>query len=349
MVVFNLARKLAAEGLEQYVFCRNPGDDLQAALEAAGIPVITPRRYVGMAGIFGTARKVADLVQREGIDLVHAHMADAALIAGLASRRTGRPFVITHHGHEIVPACGFPCEPIFSVLLRRAASRTCFNVGVAESVVEVILRRLRAERDRTGLIVNGVFAPDWRQRETPARDAPVLVVVGRLIELKGQQQLIRALPRLREFYPGCRLWLVGEGPERAGLQALAESLEVADSVDFHGNVDNVPDYLQRADVYVSSSHHEGIPVATLEAMAWQLPVVVSDVVGNNRVVQQDENGLLYPLDDIDALTRAIRLVIDKPDATARRVERAYRMVCDEYSIDASAKAYRALYERCLAG
>ena len=186
MVVFNLARKLAAEGLEQYVFCRNPGDDLQAALEAAGIPVITPRRYVGMAGIFGTARKVADLVQREGIDLVHAHMADAALIAGLASRRTGRPFVITHHGHEIVPACGFPCEPIFSVLLRRAASRTCFNVGVAESVVEVILRRLRAERDRTGLIVNGVFAPDWRQRETPARDAPVLVVVGRLIELKGQ-------------------------------------------------------------------------------------------------------------------------------------------------------------------
>ena len=126
---------------------------------------------------------------------------------------------------------------------------------------------------------------------------------------KGLRTLLEAWPRVREAFPGARLSLIGEGPERPALEAQAQALSLTlgpeQDVEMLGAVTDVTAVLRHADLFVLPSTEEGMSIALLEAMALGIPLVASSIPGNRRLVSDFKHGRLAPPDDPQALARVI--------------------------------------------
>ena len=152
------------------------------------------------------------------------------------------------------------------------------------------------------------------ERAVPATfAAPTFITVTRLVEQKGLDVLLRAAARAFESLPSWRLAIVGDGPLRAELQALADELGIAQRIDWLGQVSNPAVYLKAAKFFVLTSRFEGSPNALLEAMACGLPAVVSDASpGPLELIGDDDAGLIVPVEGIEATSAAILRLANDP-------------------------------------
>jgi glycosyltransferase involved in cell wall biosynthesis len=138
----------------------------------------------------------------------------------------------------------------------------------------------------------------------------VVGTVGRLSPIKAHDQLLRAVHRLVKDGYKVRILLVGEGPMEQSLRELGKNLGLGDSIIFAGHQENVLDYLGAIDVFVLPSMREGIPMALLEALALERPVVATRVGGIPEVVEDDVSGLLVSPGDFFSLSEGIRVLIE---------------------------------------
>jgi glycosyltransferase involved in cell wall biosynthesis len=148
-------------------------------------------------------------------------------------------------------------------------------------------------------------------------DAPILVTVGRVAEVKRVDVQLRALARLDQGH----LYIIGDGPQRAEYEQLADQLGPTDRVTFTGtwSHDQALLAIRAADVFVLSSRTEGLSHVLLEAMQLGTPRVASDVGGNPELITNQVDGLLVPYKDVEALASALQDLLDNP---ARREELA---------------------------
>lgn len=167
---------------------------------------------------------------------------------------------------------------------------------------------------------------------------PVILSAGRLVEPKAFDILISAFAGVvREM--ACRLIILGVGPERAKLEALARKLGVAHHMDMPGWVANPWKYMWRASFFVLPSRYEGWPSAVTEAMICGVPVITTDCPGGGReMVENEKNGLIVPMDDVDVLKQGmLRLLNDSKlrvmlgaNAYKRSEKYDYRIVAQDY-------------------
>jgi glycosyltransferase involved in cell wall biosynthesis len=135
--------------------------------------------------------------------------------------------------------------------------------------------------------------------------------LGRLIKSKGFDLLLRSFHQATVNNSRWDLLILGEGEERSSLEQLVRSLGISERVFLPGRVRNPADYLRRSEIFVLPSRHEGFPNALLEAMSVGLPVVSSDCpFGPSEIITHGVDGLLVPTEDIDALARAVRLLME---------------------------------------
>jgi glycosyltransferase involved in cell wall biosynthesis len=163
-------------------------------------------------------------------------------------------------------------------------------------------------------------------------DTKSIVSVGRLAPQKGHDVLLRAFAAVAREHPGWTLTIVGEGPERPALQALASALGIADRVRFTGTLPEPGEVLVKADFFVMASRYEGFPNALLEAMACGLPVISTSSVGAQEIVTDGHDGLLTPIDDEAALADAMRRLIEDPQLR-ERLGRNGAEVSERYSLE----------------
>jgi glycosyltransferase involved in cell wall biosynthesis len=215
---------------------------------------------------------------------------------------------------------------------------------------QAIVRELAAvgvPSDRIVRIPNGVETGRGNLKRTYLLHNPVrLIYVGRLHEQKGVDVLLRSFSELRRLRPGERLALrlVGDGPLRAKLVAIAQQLDILRDVEFVGARDDVPELLDQSDIFVFPSRAEGISNALLEAMSEGLPIVASRVPGNEHVIDHEHNGLLFTADDSTSLTSELKRLLD--DARFREAigGRAQLTVEERYGIRRVAQQYIQLYD-----
>jgi len=164
----------------------------------------------------------------------------------------------------------------------------------AEERMHVIPNPVDTERIRTGMD---------RGKNSYEAGRVNLVSVGRLNRQKGYDLLLRAMGAAGAQAPGLRLYLVGDGPEKASLEGLSQELGLKGTVFFVGHQDNPYPFMAHADLFVSSSRYEGSPNAVLESLACGTPVLAFDCPGGTReIIAEDRNGWLVPAEDIEAMT-----------------------------------------------
>ena len=178
--------------------------------------------------------------------------------------------------------------------------------------------------------------------------APVVGTVGRLTRQKGYADLIEAAALLVARAPDVRFLIVGDGELRPELEARAEALGLAGRIVFAGARPDVERVLRAMDVFAISSLWEGLPTVVMEAMAAGVPVVATDIPGNNDLVSHGGTGWLVPVGDPRAMADRLSLALTDP-ARGAVIARARAEVEQRYSMRAVAGRYLELYEGFAAG
>lgn len=320
-VSIHLQRWAEAFAARGHALCLVSQHPCERALLPAGAEVAwLPHR--GEVGYFRNAAPLRRLLRTWRPDLLNAHYASGygttAAIAGFA------PTLLSVWGSDVYD---FPYQGALQGWLVRRNLRRATAVASTSRAMAVQVRRLTPERRAVAVTPFGVdlqrFAPDLTPNPAPAPDRrpPTIGIVKTLAPKYGVDLLLRAFAGLRadaatgRLPEPPRLVIVGDGPDRAALEALAAELGIAAAVRFVGAVPHadVPLWLRRFDIYAAPSRldSESFGVAVVEASACGLPVVVSDVGGLPEVVIDGATGLVVPRDDVPALRAALkRLLLD---------------------------------------
>ena len=298
-------------------------------ITAAGIPVrvLSLRDYYPRS-VLRTARAL----RTSRPDLVHTHGHFAGVAGRLAARLLGVRAVL-HHLHTSDSTLRPRHRRLERLLARTCARIVCCSAAVARHATE----DLGLPRARIEIVPNGIDPPPPASTRDAARrllgDVRGWLVgcVGALAAHKGQDVLIDALPLLPGALGETTVCLVGDGPERAALEARARSVAPG-RVIFSGERADARRLLPGFDLLAAPSRgREGLGLAVLEAMDASLPVVASRVGGLPEVVEEGHTGLLVPEGDAGALAAAIAAILGRQDhglalgaAGRDRVERDFR-------------------------
>ncbi len=204
--------------------------------------------------------------------------------------------------------------------------------------------------DKIFHIPNGIeLEPNGHGRDAALSDPISIIFVGRLHSQKRVDVLLQAFKLVLQRRPDLawRLKLAGTGPLERELNALADELAISRHVEFLGHVANVDALLDQSDLFVLPSASEGISNALLEAMARGLPCIVTDIPGNNEVIQNRQNGILVTSGDPEALAEAMLDLAADDELRARLGRQARRTIETKYLLSGVAAKYIELYESLL--
>jgi glycosyltransferase involved in cell wall biosynthesis/O-antigen/teichoic acid export membrane protein len=289
-------------------------------------------------------RRVARHIRDSRARLVHANTGSCVHVAAPICLREGIPLVAHIH-----------ISPTFDErhwLLVHQATRI---VGCSEVSIEGFRDDGLSQR-RIRVIHNGVSetrlddGPPWAREQVGIRDDDIVfVALGSLIPRKGVDSVVRAFAQMDSAIAArCRLLLVGEGPERIALEALANELGVSKSMVFLGEQSAVGPILRGlSDVYISASHMEAFPLSVLEAAWSRLPLILSDIRPHREMFGNSAAACIVDTNDAKALAQAME-VCARDGALRERMSATGRArVAEGFLVRHYLEQFRALYDELL--
>ncbi len=356
---FSLSRALAAKGAEVHVVTRratgHPAHAVEGNLHVhrVGAPPGSPGPLATIAYVASAARLVASL--RPRVDVIHAHqLLSPSSAALLLSAFTRTPILLNPHACGAIGDVGVLSATALGRLRLRATVLRADAFVAISGPIGAELRDAGVPAERILVVPNGVDVERFRPATADERAAlrrslglpegPLVVYTGRLSPEKGVDVLVAAWPRVLARIPSARLWVLGDGAERARLGEAARRAGVADAIALPGPIADVSPFVRAADAAVLPSRTEGMPIALLEAMACAVPVVATAVGGSAEVLRDGVTGRLVPPEQPDALADAIVEALSDPEAPVR-ARAAREEVVARYGLDHVADVFLEIYSR----
>ncbi|MGB7084701.1 MAG: glycosyltransferase family 4 protein [Phormidesmis sp.] len=310
---------------------------------------------------FLEAGLLANQIRQKNITHLHNHFGDSSCsVAMLASALGGFDYSFTLHG----PGIFFePYRWRLDAKIRRAKFVSCISHFCRSqamifapletwSNLHIVHCGVDPQQfDPTVSTVTHLSQSKELRRSTteptvePLPNAQRLLYVGRLAAAKGLPILLQSLSTLKRTYPHIRLTVVGDGADRAELEAQTQATGLTEQVDFVGYQAPaaVQQYLQATDVFVMSSFAEGVPVVLMEAMMAGRPVVATQIAGVSELVEEGVNGFLVPPSDVHTLTERIQTLLSDVALRQRFGEAGKLKVSQEFNINCEAmKLYQLI-------
>ena len=317
------------------------GEAREAGFEAIELSADTPR-------LLRAARELTQLLRDADASLLCCHGYKANLLGWLAARRVGIPVVSVSRGWTGECFRVRLYEWLDKRVLRRVDRVVCVSQGQAEKV-----RRAGVSGEKIAVIHNAVrpqrFADpksDYRQRLLElfcVRPQLIVAAAGRLSPEKGFDVLIDAAATVVVEQPEVGFVLFGDGPLRDQLDARIVRLGLTDRFVLAGFKSNLDDYFPHFDLFVQSSHTEGLPNVILEAFAAGVPVVATAVGGTPEIVEEGVNGRLVPAADPALLARRIVGLLADDALRQEMGWRARERVAERFSFASQAESYRRVF------
>jgi len=257
-------------------------------------------------GILFFWRAIIETIRKIDPDLVHAQSLGSGIPALISKKLLKIPYAVWGQGSDVYFPQGFLISTLKSVIK---------NAEAAIALTEDMKRAMQEIYPRDIIVVpNGIDIADQLDESSikdEAAHGKCILSVGRLESVKGVQYLIRAMKRVHDNIPDARLIIIGNGQERAMLEALSIQLGIQKNVQFVGKVphEKVLSFMQQADVFVLPSLSEGFPMVIIEALACGLPVVASGVGGVPEIITNEANGYLVKAKDTESIADNILLLL----------------------------------------
>ena len=360
------------EGMDRARFAHcicyfRPNHEMRDLFEAVGASV----QYVpheGRRSWFRTLPAVVRLIRDHQIDIVHINGTPLDKLHGqLAALLCRKPVVSTLHGPLLRPKARRArtkrrVREFFEHVLDPWTTRRV--LAVSQEVLESwrpYLESRHVSRDRMLVNRNGIptarFDRDARREEIARlrrdlgdeRAHPALITVGRLDANKAHHYLLEMTGLIRERWPEARLYIVGKGPLEAELRAQIAELGLGDHVTLLGRRDDVAALLGMSDIFVFSSLSEGLPLAVLEAMAAELPVVAFRLPGLADIVEEGVHGFQVEPRDVDAMAERVLELAGNPAHAQGMGRRARELVAEQYDLARSVCCLEHIYTEVARG
>lgn len=292
----------------------------------------------------GVVRRLARLIESEGVDLIHTHGYKSDIIGLLAARRAKVPCLVTPHGFE---NASDPKLRAFIWLGCKAMARADAVAPLSPALMDDC-RRLGVPNDRLHYIQNGVDlteVEEERLRPIKKSGKRRIGFIGQLISRKNVDDILTIFDRLHGDRDDIELQLLGDGDDRPRLEALADQLSSRPDIHFLGFRDDRLELLHSFDLFVMTSTLEGIPRCLMEACAMGVPVAAYDIPGVDQLIRHGETGLLAAPGDQAGLESHWRSLLDDRELAGRLGGAAREHVREHYSAERMTKEYEALYRQ----
>lgn len=328
-------------------------------LARAGIRSFVAAQWDGdrpYSAFWRAIRNTQSLLLNNPAQILHSH-SEFGDVAAILLKAASDASIIVRTVHN-----GFHQEwrrrPLRRLLLTNALYPLSFaaEIGVNRSIVENLNRRWVASAlgQQAIFIPNAIDLNRFGQTEIDVtrkrltlglpHQRPIVGCVGRLVEGKGYEILLEAAAIVLEDIPDAYFLLVGHGDRAHSLKLLAERLGISKHVILTGPRTDVEDLMRCMDLFVSPSLWEGLSTVILEAMASGIPVVATDIPGNQEMLEDDCNGWLVPANHPQTMAETIIDALRRPSVRQEYARRASRTVQD-FSVDAVAEKHEELYLR----
>jgi len=350
-----IARAVRDRGFHSIAFCRDDAPEVHEFFRAAEIPTVSYRltelSLRAPVAFARNTRTIARELKRLDVDLLHCADVDAGIEAGLAGGVAGIP-VLCHVRNPVLTVSRrerMLLAPVRRFVFVSRDTWSTFGLPVGP--------------ERGTVLYDGIVPSDGASAETRsevrrelslAPDVPVVGMTARVSPQKDYLTLARAAVEVRRAVPGVRFVIVGDHTEHeahrehfAMVREELVRLGVLDAFLFTGFRSDVGRVMRAFDVFVLSTHFEGLPLVVLEAMSVGLPVVATAVNGIPEVIDSEEVGLLHPHEDSDALARQLIALLTDPARAARVGDAGRALVRQRFGMETFAENVASLYRDAL--
>ncbi|MDQ3085977.1 MAG: glycosyltransferase [Actinomycetota bacterium] len=366
--VANLAAGLETRGYHTTLVAGSlaRGEDSMAFLaERLGVTVVSVAELQREVSVLHDARsvlRVAELIRDERPHVLHTHTAKAGAIARAAALLAvgARPPVVLHtfHGHVLKGYFDAGRTAFFRQVERTLARASDVLVAVSPEVRDELVELGVAPLEKFVVIRLGIpleerlgdptADSDYRRLYGIPKDAFVVGWVGRMTGIKDTGAVVDIVRAVRERGVNAVLCMVGDGPDREGLEQLAHKLGIARYCYFVGYQSDVAGYYRLFDAFLLPSVNEGTPVSAIESLASGTPVVANRVGGVPDVVRDGVDGFLVEPGDVDAAAARLAELAADPALRSRLGESGRARVLERYSVERLVDDVDRLYRSLLA-
>ena len=306
--------------------------------------VVSPQKKMPIFGQFYSPYNfifINKYIENHRFDIIHAHLTPAQVSMAIVRLiyKNKIPLITTEHS-----TYNRRRKMIFKLFDYVLYSQFDRIVAISYATKKELVKWVPGAVSRCCIIHNGIDIGDFQNPSKAERrvqkEGLHILSIGRLHSQKGQDILLRAFA----FTNGMYLYLVGDGLLRKKMEGLVKKLNIEEKVFFLGNRSDIPDLLMNADIYVQPSLSEGFGIATLEAMASGLPVVVSNVPGLADIV--GEAGITFPPGDVKKLA-SILILLGSDVSLRNKLSDLAKQRSTLFSLKSSVNEYMVLYKDVL--
>lgn len=295
--------------------------------------------------------KLVDTIKDNQIDIIHTHGYKSDILGVIAGRKAGIKTICTPHGFE--NASDFKLK---AYMWAGGKSFHFFDIvcPLSPQIEKDLLDIYNVKPSKIKLINNGVdikevtdALSDSGAIQPKDENSFVIGYVGQLISRKNMASMLRAFKLFYSTTPNARLVILGDGDEKPMLMKLAEQLGIQNATSFLGFRDDRLAFLPTFDTFSLTSSLEGIPRCLMEAMAAKVCISAYNIPGVDQLIKHEETGLAVPFNDEQALADSWATLAANPELKKTWADSGNKFVLDNFSSDAMARTYTALYEKLL--
>jgi len=311
--------------------------------------------FEGIGPLIRDAKRMRELIKRERPDIVFGMLHYACILLSVAkiflkdnikiiiSPRTPSQDAIRFYCGQMTAE-----KALWHCMIRFFCRYSDRIVVASEGIKEECIAEYKAKRNKVVTIHNSVDAQSVGRYSVEyfnAESSPdhfLISTAGRLSAEKNMAVLLKAFALLKRDLKA-KLWIVGDGPERPHLEALASSLNLMDDIVFWGFQENLYKFIQKSDVFVHTSLFEGFGNIILEAMSCGVPVIATDCpFGPREIIKNGENGILVPVSDEGALAKALKIILENKETRNRFVRNAHQRLL-EFTPEKMVRSYEDVF------
>jgi len=322
--------------------------------ETFGLPISRTGSFSDIKNIL----KIKNIIRNNNYDIVHCHSTKAGFVGRLAAFLSKHPNVVySPHGFMFCDTRIKLRRLLYLYLEKYLGYLTNKIIAVSGSERDLALEHRIVPNEKIVTLYNSIDPGDYDDHEYVNRvpekmntknDDIILGTVGRLYYQKDPITLIKSFKIINNHFPNTKLVFVGDGPMLEKCKKLINKLQLDDRIKLEGFQKNSKDYYKTFDIFVLSSHYEGLPYALLEAMIMGIPSVGTDVVGIKDLIIHGETGYLADEEDHIGLAKSVITLLENPDLLTLFSKNSKRMTQANFNFNRGIKEYEEFYtSQCL--